>query len=330
MTRYWRPALALLGGAVVVAIVLMIGPGVILDGVRRAGWIIVPILLLQGLSYALNAVAWWLVMPRGDDRPTLLEVFRISVIGFAFNFVTPIVNAGGEPYRVAALAPRLGLARATGSVLLYVLVHAVTSIAFWLLAILLTAFVLPWAPAPRAALLAVALVLLVALVAVLSGQRDGVVARLVRLVEWLRLRRLAAWLAARRAAITLVDAEIVQAWRDRPGHLLVSIGIDLGSRGLAALELTLLALALGISLDPGTALAIWGFMALTVNLFFFVPWELGSREGAVYGLSQAAALPIEFAGLAVVIGRIREVVWAALGMGLLAWEGRKTRPRFSN
>lgn len=326
MSRFWQLVLALLGSAVLVVIVASIGPATIASGVRQAGWVILIIIVLQGICYALNAWAWWLVMPRQGDRPPLPEVFRISVIGFAFNFVTPLVNAGGEPYRIAALTPRLGVARATGATLLYVLVHAVTSIMFWLTAITLSLLVLPWAPAPRWLLLTVALVLLLALVAVLSGHRDGIAARVARLARWVRLRRVVTWLEARQEGIVRVDEEIVQAWHRQPGNLVAAIIIDFGSRALNAMELLLVGLALGIPIGAATALGIWGYLALTVNLFFFLPWELGSREGGIYGLSHAAALPAEFAGLAMVVGRIREVSWAAIGMGwLLKGEVRREK-----
>ncbi|HRP09012.1 MAG TPA: lysylphosphatidylglycerol synthase transmembrane domain-containing protein [Gemmatimonadales bacterium] len=327
MSRFWQPVLALLGGAVLVVIITSIGPATIAAAVRQAGWIILLILALQGACYALNAWAWWLVMPKGPDRPAWREVFRISVIGFAFNFVTPIVNAGGEPYRIAALTPRLGVARATGATLLYVLVHAVSSIAFWLTAILLSLLVLPWSPAPAWVLGCVAAVLVAALAAVLSGHRDGIAARVTRLAAWLRLRRLAGWLQARQDGIVRVDAEIVQAWHRQPGSLIAAITIDIVSRALNAMELLLVAVALGVAMEPATAIAMWGYLALTVNLFFFLPWELGSREGGIFGLSHAAGLPAEFAGLAMVVGRIREVAWAGIGMAWLAVTGEGRREK---
>ena len=132
MTRSWRLLLALAGTALLVAMVWVIGPDVIANGVREAGWWLLPILALHAVVYALNALAWWVALPPTADRPSLGAAFRISVIGFAMNFVTPIVNAGGEPYRIAALAPTLGTARATGVVLLYVLIHAVSSLLLWL------------------------------------------------------------------------------------------------------------------------------------------------------------------------------------------------------
>ncbi len=322
MKRWWRVILALLGSAMVVVMLVQIGPATVLDGLRRGGWVIVPILLLQLVVYAMFSLSWWLTMRPGDARPGYPAVLRISLIGFAMNFITPVVNAGGEPYRIAALSPRLGVARATGSVLLFVLVHAVASIMIWITAIILTVTRLDPAPPLRLSLLVVSVVLAAALGIVLSGHRDGVVVRLAALLAKLRLRRLSHWLASRHETFAAVDAEIVQVWHDRPRRLAAAIVVDYAGRWVNALELMLIAAALGVPLTFMTAVTFWGFLSLGMNLFFFFPWELGSREGTIYALSQSAGLPNDFAGLAVVLGRVRELTWAAVGIVLLWWEAR--------
>jgi len=329
VTRSWRLLLALAGTALLVAMVWVIGPDVIANGVREAGWWLLPILALHAVVYALNALAWWVALPPTADRPSLGAAFRISVIGFAMNFVTPIVNAGGEPYRIAALAPTLGTARATGVVLLYVLIHAVSSLLLWLTAIALALTTLPLDAATRSALGVALALVLAALAVVLAGQRGGVVVRLARLLERLRLRRLSAWLAGRRDGLATVDAELVRTWHERPRALVAAVGFDTLARIAGAGEFLLVAHALGVALTPTSALLMWGLLALAMNLFFLFPWELGSREGSLLAVSTLAGMPIGFTGLAMVAGRLRELSWAAIGVALLWSESRRplTPPR---
>jgi uncharacterized protein (TIRG00374 family) len=321
--KYWRIALAMFGSVVLVLMVRAIGPAVLIDAMRQAGWIIVPILLVQFAVYALNAAAWRTTMRPDKTRPGYLSVLRISVTGFAMNFITPVVNAGGEPYRIAALAPWTGTARATGSVLLYVLIHAVSSILFWLSAIVATFLVLPLDRTLTIALIGTAVVLCGVLAAVMSGHRDGVVQRVAKLLYKLRLRKLSKWLADRHHGFEVVDAEITRSWRENPARLAAAIGLDLVARYVGVLELILIAAAMGIPMTPLTAIVIAGFHAFAMNLFFFFPWEIGSREGTTYALSKAVGLPIEFAGLAAVLGRVREITWTGIGMALLWMEGSR-------
>lgn len=323
MTRLWRPLLALVGTALLIAMVWVIGPGVIAAGVREAGWWLVPILTLHVVVYGLNALAWWVSLAPTPDRPSLVAACRISVIGFAMNFVTPVVNAGGEPYRIAALAPRLGTARATGAVLLYVLIHAVSSLVLWTAAIVVALTTLPLDAATQTALLVALALVLPALGVVLAGQRHGVVVRLARVLERIGGARLGAWLAQRRDRLAVVDAELVRTWHERPGALLGAIGLDTLSRLAGAAEFLLVAHALGLSLGLDAALVMWGLLALAMNLFFIFPWELGSREGSLLAVSALVGMPASFTGLAMVAGRLRELSWAALGMALLWWEARR-------
>lgn len=329
MSRTWQLVLALAGTALLVVMVWVIGPGVIAAGVREAGWWLLPILALHAVVYGLNALAWWTALPPTNDRPTLRAAFRISIVGFAMNFVTPIVNAGGEPYRIAALAPTLGAARATGVVLLYVLIHAVSSLLLWLTAIVLALTTLDLDAATRSALSVALLLVLAALGVVLAGQRGGVVVRLARLLERLRLRRLSTWLARRREGLATVDTELVRTWHERPRALVLAVGVDTLARIAGAGEFLLVAHALGIPLAPGGALLMWGLLALAMNLFFLFPWELGSREGSLLAVSALAGMPVSFTGLAMVAGRLRELGWAAVGVALLWGESRDaaTPPR---
>src|SRR5260370_18006646 len=52
-------------------------------------------------------------------RAPFWRTWAITVSSFALNFMTPLVNVGGEPFKIAAVAPWLGLRRAAGSAVLY-------------------------------------------------------------------------------------------------------------------------------------------------------------------------------------------------------------------
>src|SRR5947209_15140182 len=125
----------------------------------RAGWMFVPILLLYGVVYLANAWAWWLIMADEPSRPPFRRVCGITVASFSLNFMTPMVNVGGEPFKIAAVAPWLGLRRAAGSVVLYQILHPLGMLLSFLTAVVLGALLLPRIPAVLASL-ALALVVL--------------------------------------------------------------------------------------------------------------------------------------------------------------------------
>src|SRR5207302_409975 len=160
-----------------------IGVGHRLGDAVRTGWLFVPIVLLYGVVCACNAGAWWLSMADEPSRPPFWRAYAITVASFSLNFVTPMVNVGGEPLKIAAVAPWLGLRRAAGSVVIYQILHTLGMLLSFLTAVVLGALLLPRNPAILASL-ALAFVVLAGLVLLLlTGHRRGGLERLLDLLH---------------------------------------------------------------------------------------------------------------------------------------------------
>src|SRR5213079_826818 len=127
-----------------------IGVGRLLADAAHTGWIFVPILILYGVVYACNTAAWRLIMADEPVRPPFWRAYAITVAGFSLNFVTPMVNVGGEPFKIAAAARWLGVRRAAGSVVIYQVLHTLGMLLSFLTAIVLGLLLLPPHPARRA------------------------------------------------------------------------------------------------------------------------------------------------------------------------------------
>ncbi len=323
MSRTFRLLAILAGVTVLVLLVRQVGLEALWAGSRAVGWLLIPILLLHAAVYGLNAIAWWITLAHEPNCPPFLSVFRISVVGFAINFITPVVNAGGEPYRAAALAAWLGTRRAAGSVLQYALLHAISSLLMWLTAIGFALWVGQISGEVRLALAGAWALIAVALLVVLTGHRHGFVAKLTTGLARLRLGRFSRWLAAREAAFAAVDAQVTALHRERPGRLALAILVDYVSRWVAAAELLLVAYGLGVAVSVPAAAMISGLSALAVNLFFMLPWELGSREGSLYLFFAMAGVPASVGLVAAMATRLREFFWCGLGLALA---GRSNNP----
>src|SRR5438046_2604337 len=117
------------------------------------------------------------------SRPPFWRAYAITVASFSLNFMTPMVNVGGEPFKIPAVAPWLGLRRAAGSVVIYQMLHTLGMLLSFLTAVVLGALLLPPYPAMRASL-ALAFVVLAALVLLLlTGHRHGGLERLLDLLH---------------------------------------------------------------------------------------------------------------------------------------------------
>ena len=118
MSRKLQALLFVCGSAIFAYLVARIGVARLLADAEHTGWIFVPILILYGVVYACNTSAWWLIMADEPIRPPFWRAYAITVAGFSLNFVTPMVNVGGEPFKIAAAARWLGVRRAAGSVVI--------------------------------------------------------------------------------------------------------------------------------------------------------------------------------------------------------------------
>ncbi len=319
--------LALAAGAVILGLLVReVGIESLVDGARAVGWLAVPIVALHGVVYGLNTFAWWLTLAHEPGAPPWRTLYRIMIVGFAINFLTPIVNAGGEPYRIAALTPWLGTRRAAGSVLQYAMLHAYSSLLMWLTAIAAALSLGHVDGRIRATLGVLAGLIVTALFVVRSGHRHGFVTGLAGWIARRRLGRLSAWLARREADFEAVDAQLIALHRDQRGRLLAAIAVDYVSRLVAVGELLIVAYAVGAAMSWTAATMISGLSALAVNIFFILPYEMGSREGSLYALFALAGVPASVGMIAAVLTRIREIAWCVLGL-LLAGKGGRSAAR---
>ncbi|RPH35693.1 UPF0104 family protein, partial [bacterium] len=127
-----RIFLLILGLGVFLYLVVDFGIDNILLNLRRTGWWFVPIVAVWGVVYWMNARAWYLVLRTDALDPGFGLILRLTITGFAINYITPFLNLGGEPYRVLSLRESVGLPRAASSVILYYITRVLGHCVFWL------------------------------------------------------------------------------------------------------------------------------------------------------------------------------------------------------
>jgi len=328
MSRPLQLALFLLGATIFGYLVAQIGVGQLVSDVERTGFMFVPIVLLYALVYACSARAWQLTM--GDsERPSFWRTCAVTISAGALNFLTPGVNAGGEPFRVAALAPWLGKRRAAGSVILHRMLHSFTYVLVWFTAIVLAFALLPReTPNGVRAILGVAGMLLLGVIALfMSAHRSGVLERVLNWMSRIPLvRRLAELLEPKRALLIELDRQITEFYHRHPGRFVKAILLEYLSRCIFMLELVLIVASLGFRIGYLRAFSIGGLEALAGNLLFVVPFEIGAREGAFYALFNLFGLDPQLGLYTSIVSRVRDFAWIGAGL-MLIWIVGENTPR---
>ncbi|HEV2672703.1 MAG TPA: lysylphosphatidylglycerol synthase transmembrane domain-containing protein [Gemmatimonadales bacterium] len=321
MSRTWQIALFILGATVFGYLVAQIGVAQLAADAASTGWMFVPIVALYALVFACSTVAWRLIMADDAHRPSYWRTYVTLVCASSLNFLTPLVNAGGEPYRAAAMAPWLGKRRAAGSVILHRLLHSFAYVLIWLSAVILAFVMLPPHTRPVVyLLLGVAGVLLLGVLGLfLSAHRRGLLERILNRMHRVPLiRGLAVLLEPRRALLVELDNQITEFYHRHPQRFIKAVALEYLGRCLFMIELLLIAASLGIKLGYFRAFAIGGLEAILNNAMFVVPFELGAREGAFYVLFKLFGLDPQLGIYTSIVGRVRDFAWIAAGL-LLIW-----------
>lgn len=289
-------------------------PAQLLDDVRAAGWAVPEIVAVYGMVYVLNTVAWQLTM---IERPRLsfARSYAVNVAAFAINYLTPFASIGGEPFKIVAASQWMGAKNAAASALNFRLVHMQAHALIFLTGVVLAFIMLPTGAIGTPVLVVMGLVLIVLNGILFAIHREGVVERLFDLVSRIPLvNRLTTRLEPRRAALIEVDRQLIAFHHAHPVRYYAALAAEYAARVLSMVEFYIIARAVGTPVSFATSFLIGGFSSLVVNLFFFMPFNVGSKEGGLYMIFAALGLPARLGVAAAVLSRLRELSWIAIGL----------------
>ncbi|HXX63317.1 MAG TPA: flippase-like domain-containing protein [Bacteroidota bacterium] len=322
-----KTVILLIGIAAFCYLVWDFGIDNIVHNVVRVGWWFVPIVALWAVVYLFNALAWYIILRDHASSVRLGAIYRLTVSGFAINYVTPFINLGGEPYRVLSLRSQVGIHRAVSSVILYNMVRMLSHFYFWIACVVVALVVLPTSIGLVLTMVAVLAVVVSLIVFFYARHRMGIFRSLIGASTRSRLfRPLARKLEKNSAALLKIDAQITELYRERREAFYQALCCEFLARLIASFEFYFILQAIGSNLSLIHAFLINGGSSLILNLFFFVPFELGTREGGLYlvmqGIGVASGIGI-FMGL---INRVRELCWIVIGFALAFPDGRSQTP----
>lgn len=312
----------------IVAIVIMlltfdVSYDEIWNNLRRAGWWFIAVVLIWLPIYLLNACSWNVIINNGSKYKAIpfVKVLKYTISGYALNYVTPVGVLGGEPYRIMEIKPYLGTAKATSSVILYAMMHIFSHFIFWAFSIVL--YILMYFDRIDM-MMGLFLVIVAAFCSLgiyffMKGYRNGLAMKTLRVfthVPGLR-RKARRFVEEKKDTVKRIDAQIAELHRQNKRTFHLSLFLEFASRIVGCLELWFIFMILTDTVSFWDCILIQAFTSLFANLFFFMPLEMGTREGgfalAVGGLSMSGA----FGVLAGLLTRIRELIWVAIGIGLI-------------
>ncbi len=299
------------------------------DGLKSAGYWFFAVLALWGVLYVLNTAAWYIIIKSGSEEKTKINFFwlyKVTVSGFALNYTTPCGLMGGEPYRIMSLSPKIGTERASSSVILYAMTHIFTHFIFWLLSIFLYLLTEKLTFFMGVILSLAGAFCVLGLWFFIKGYRKGLAVRLMNFVrhipglkKWAR-----GFIDKHKEQLDTVDSQIAALHNQNPKTFVSAVLLELVCRFCSAFEIMFILLVLMDGVSFAQCVLILAFTSLFANLLFFIPLQLGGREGGFIMSTAGLALSAGAGIFVALIVRVRELVWTAIGLLLINLEKKRS------
>ena len=333
MKKKYQNGFFIFGLLVLVIMVTQLDFVQVWQGLQHAGHWFFAVVALWMFLYMFNTSAWYLIIKSVCSGSTTDEaakkipfawLYKITISGFALNYATPGGLMGGEPYRVMELAPKIGTEQASSSVILYAMTHIFSHFWFWLLSALLFTIIHPITFLMGIFLAVVIGFSIVGIWFFIAGYRKGLANRVMNVMRHIPyVKRWARPFVERhRSQLDTIDQQIAALHRQNPRSFIGAVLLEFSCRVCSALEIFFILLVIMPSVNFFNCIFILAFTSLLANLLFFMPLQLGGREGGFLMSTTMLGISANGGIFVALLVRIRELIWTGIGLLLIKFGKR--------
>ena len=118
-----------------------------------------------------------------------------------------------------------------------------------------------------------------------------------------------------------LDRHITTFHHGNPRRFWTALALEFVARSLIMVEYVLILTSVGVAVSYAEAYAIGTITGMVGMALFIIPFEMGTKEGAFYGVFQVMGIDPHLGVYTAIINRIWEVCWIAVGLALIWLQG---------
>ena len=123
-----------------------------------------------------------------------------------------------------------------------------------------------------------------------------------------------------REKLAEVDAQIAALHNQNPRTFVSAVLLELSCRLLSTLEIWFILLVIMPEVTIPQCILIYAFTTLFANMLFFMPLQLGGREGGFLMSTEGLSMTAQAGIFVALIVRLRELIWTAIGLLLIKFD----------
>jgi len=316
----WLQALAfLLGIALLVYVINLVGVQPIFDALFRIGLGFFFVIGISGLRHLFRAISMRAAVPSEHRRINFTQAFAARLGGEAISFLTFTGPLLGEATKVALLRKRVPLTYGVPALVVDNLIYNLSVVFFILTGACVMLFTYELPPAVHYVLIGIASVAALGIVIAALAAR-----RRIMLMTWLidrlaQLRLSPKVVLKRRQHIYHLESKVYDFYKHHPAAFFGMIACNLAAHLSSVVEVYVTLRLLGFNPLVSQAYIIESLTKVINFAFAFVPGTIGVYEGGTEVILQALGFA-QATGVALALVRKAAIVfWTSIGLLVLTW-----------